>query len=111
MEFSYDQTQRWQNNMSNKNFSFFIALIYGLALVSLNNYDFSNFVFQDRSMYLNYYSYAQNLLPRYFEAGIIPLLINEPIWLLLNLGLIHLFWNQYSLKALFFWLMMLVIKA
>jgi hypothetical protein len=91
MGFSYDQSKHWENNMSNKYFSFFIALIYGLALVGFNNYQFDSFVFQDRSMYLNYYSYAQVLLPTYFEAGITPLLINEPIWLLLNLGLVQLF--------------------
>ncbi|MEO3432603.1 hypothetical protein [Inquilinus sp. CAU 1745] len=58
------------------------ALIYGTALASL-----PILLFQDRENYLVYADESLAILLRYAERGVLPLITNEPVWLLINSAL------------------------
>ncbi len=59
-----------------------LATAYAIALVSL-----PFLVFRDRDNYLVYASASDVILQRFLERGILPLLSNEPVWLLINVAL------------------------
>jgi hypothetical protein len=62
---------------------FLLAMAYALVLVNL-----PLLAFRDRTFYLEYYApYSDQILQRKVEQGLLPLLANEPAWLLLNIAL------------------------
>ena len=62
---------------------FLLATAYALVLVNLPLFEF-----RDRTFYLEYYApYSDQILQRQAEQGLLPLLANEPVWLLLNITL------------------------
>ena len=76
---------------------FFIAVAYG-AFLSLLPQD----LFTDRDNYLNYAENSILILQRYQGWGLIPLLANEPLWLLVNAGLANWFPPSSVLRCIIF---------
>jgi len=78
-------------------FVFLIALVYG-AFFSLLPLD----LFTDRDNYLNYAENSLLIFQRYQGWGVIPLLANEPLWLLANAGFAKFFPSEMVLRSIIF---------
>lgn len=78
-------------------FVFLIAVVYG-AFFSLLPLD----LFNDRHNYLNYAENSLLIFERYELWGLIPLLANEPLWLLTNAGLANWFPPEAVLRYIIF---------
>lgn len=78
-------------------FVFLIAVVYGafFSLLPVDN-------FTDRDNYLNYAENSILILQRYQGWGLIPLLANEPLWLLVNAGLANWFSPEVVLRFIIF---------
>ena len=74
-----------------------IAVVYG-AFFSLLPLD----LFTDRDNYLNYTENSLLIFQRYQGWGLIPLLANEPLWLLVNAGLANWFPPEVVLRFIIF---------
>jgi hypothetical protein len=75
----------------------FIALAYGGLLASLPVE-----AFQDRTNYLNYADHSAAILQRHWSAGQLVGLANEPVWLLINIGLDAFLSPDDTLRVLIF---------
>jgi len=72
-----------------------LAVLYGGVLSSLPLE-----VFKDRANYLIYTEYSWKLLLSWTEAGLLPALANEPVWLLINAGLAMVLSPEAALRLL-----------
>ena len=76
---------------------FLISLFYGLLLQSL-----PLMAFKDRISYIKYAGKSDQLIEGYLSHGVVKLISNEPIWLLLNVGLEKIFTPEYVVKFIIF---------
>lgn len=74
-----------------------LTLVYASVLTSLPQLEFL-----DRDNYLTYARYSDEILTRYVERGPMSVLFNEPLWLLINIGLSKLFASETVLSILIF---------
>jgi hypothetical protein len=74
-----------------------IAVLYGgaLALLPLE-------AFLDRANYLVQIQYAEDILLRYWELGVPAALVNEPLWLVVNAGLVTVLSPEAILRIIVF---------
>jgi len=87
--------------LSKSSFAIFFALIFSLVYASvLQSLPFEGLA--DRTSYLNYARNSQFLLLDSYSKGIISLIINEPIFRLLNVGLSLLFSPEGVVRAIVF---------
>lgn len=73
------------------------ALLYAMVLTSL-----PLDAFLDRENYLSYAAYSDEILARYGAVHPVAVLANEPLWLLINIGLARLFGPETVLRILIF---------
>jgi len=74
-----------------------IALLYALILMNL---PFSSF--KDRLNYINYATNSSAILSSYLARGVVDLLVNEPLWLLINIVLAFLLSPENVVRAIIF---------
>ena len=77
--------------------SAFFAILYGLLFASL-----SLLAIKDRENYLNYAALSDIILSNYLKSGILPTLTNEPIWLVINIGLRYFLTPEEVLRVIIF---------
>jgi len=82
---------------------YLFSLSYATVLVSL-----PLDVFMDRINYLRYAESSLEILHRYMEAGWLTTISNEPLWLLVNIGLANFFAPELVVKLLIFFSALLV---
>lgn len=82
---------RLQSNLP----TFFISVAYGIVLASLPMEPF-----MDRENYVNYIRDSWALLLQNWASGWLPLLMNEPLWLLLNALLSTLFSPEEGVRVI-----------
>ena len=75
----------------------FLAIIYGLFLANLTSLEF-----KDRLNYLIFATDSDRILSNFLTKGILPALSNEPIWLLINMGLGHFLAPKEVVQAIIF---------
>ena len=77
--------------------SFFFAFLYASFLTSLPLLEFG-----DRANYLLYTENSLLHLIGYYNAGVVKLLTNEPLWLLFNISLGYFIGPESALRAIIF---------
>lgn len=73
------------------------ALLYATVLTSLPLLEFL-----DRDNYLTYARYSDEIMARYSALNLVAVLFNEPLWLLINIGLSKLFIGEVVLRIIIF---------
>lgn len=89
--------ERVRGVASSRLFAILFALAYASVLTGLPLMEF-----KDRANYLTYASSSLKILQHYAEGGWPVLLTNEPLWLLINVGLSQLLPPELVLRAIIF---------
>lgn len=74
-----------------------LAVVYGGVLAGLPLDEF-----KDRTSYLIYAEHSWDIFERYWEAGLLVGLVNEPLWLLVNIGLAAVLPLEAVLRTIIF---------
>ena len=77
--------------------SLLISLLYSLSLASL-----PISAFKDRANYLRYAEFGSQIFERYSDAGLLPLLANEPLWLFVNALIGQALSPEWTVRAIIF---------